>query len=326
MNDSPDYAEAITFAVLNAASVLVCLVAVIVVFCLRLHKKLVYRLALYQVLAGLAFATVETLQIVFINYAESPQLYGKLCTAIGWLVAYTIWVKLVFTVWLTVHLFCFGVLHKNLKNLEVLYVVTSLLVPSMVASVPLVTHSYGNSPLSCYIYSDNDSYHIAAIERLSLWNVPALAILSAVSVCMIVMVIKLAHAVYRRQRFDGIAESDQFGEALKQLLPLAAFPILFFIFTIPSLVYGIYLFSSTSPNSVLIITTSVFISLCSMASGVSLMVHISVARLCNSTAGYRNTTKSYCSCDRTVRVETEYVNSATHYSAPNESLGSDAAL
>ena len=63
-----------------------------------------------------------------------------------------------------------------------------------------------------------------------------------------------------------------------------------------------------------------------MASGVSLMVHISVARLCSSTADYRNTTKSYCSCDRTVRVETEYVNSATHYSAPNDSLGSDAAL
>ena len=335
MNDSvetsSDNAEAITFAVLNAASVLVCLVAVIVVFCLRLHKKLVYRLALYQVLAGLAFATVETLQIAFINYAESPQLYGKLCTAIGWLVVYTQWVKLVFTVWLTVHLFCFGVLHKNLKNLEVLYVVTSLLVPSMVASVPLVTHSYGNSPLSCYIYSDNDSYHIAAIERLTLASVPALVILSGVSVTMVVMVIKLAHTVYLRQKFHLNTESDQFVKALKQLLPLTTFPILFFIFSIPSLIYGIYLFTDVSPNKALIIATSVFISLWSMTSGVSLIVHVSVARICSGskkqyTADYRNTTKSYCSCDHTVRVETEYVNSATHYSAPNDSLGSDAAL
>ena len=331
MNDSSESsngdAATIIFSVLNAVSLTVCLVAVIVVLCLRLHKKLVYRLALYQVLAGLAFATVETLQIVFINYAESPQLYGKLCTAIGWLVVYTQWVKLVFTVWISIHLFCFGVLHKNLKNLEVLYVVTSLLVPSMVASVPLVTHSYGNSPLSCYIYSDNDSYHIAAIERLSLWNVPALVILSAVSVTMVVMVTKLAYTVYLRQKLGAITEGDQFWTALKQLLPLAAFPILFFVFVIPSLVYGIYLFSSTSPNSALRIVTSVFISLWSMASGVSLMVHIFVARICSrktqSTTDEKGVLKYY-SCDQTVRADTEsyvYVNSATNYSVPDDSLG-----
>ena len=61
----------IPFTVINGVSVLVCLLAVIFVFCLKLYKKLVYRLSLYQVLASLAFATVETLQIIFINYGTS---------------------------------------------------------------------------------------------------------------------------------------------------------------------------------------------------------------------------------------------------------------
>ena len=123
-----DYSVQILFCVLNGASVLVCLLAAIMVFALKLHSKIVYRLALYQVLSALVFSTVETLEIIFVNYEKSPApiVYGRLCNTIGWLVMYTQWVKLLFTAWLTVHLFCFGVLYKNLKKLEILYVITSL--------------------------------------------------------------------------------------------------------------------------------------------------------------------------------------------------------
>ena len=64
----------------------------------------------------------------------------------------------------TFHLFCFAVLHKNPKKLEVLYVVTSLLIPAGIASVPLITQSYGANPSGtlCYIYASN----ISLIERL----------------------------------------------------------------------------------------------------------------------------------------------------------------
>ena len=67
----------------------------------------------------------------------------SICVAVGWMILYAEWMKLLFTIWVTFHLFCFGVLHKNLKKLEVLYVVTSLLVPALIAIVPLVTHAYG---------------------------------------------------------------------------------------------------------------------------------------------------------------------------------------
>ena len=79
----------IAFTTINSASVLVCLVAAILVFVLKLHTRLVYRLALYQVLASLFFAMVETLQIIFVNYTRNPDIYGRLCTALGWFVMYT---------------------------------------------------------------------------------------------------------------------------------------------------------------------------------------------------------------------------------------------
>ena len=45
--------------------------------------------------------------------------------------------------WVTLHLFCFAVLHKNLTKLEVLYVGTSLLVPVVIGCAPLITKTYG---------------------------------------------------------------------------------------------------------------------------------------------------------------------------------------
>ena len=118
----------IVLTVANGVSVLLCLLAAILVFGLKLHKTTVYRLALYQVVSSMAFATVEMLQIIFFNYDRAPDVYGRACIAIEWLNVYSRWTKLLFTMWVTFHVFCFAVLHKNLNKFEVLYVLTSLLV------------------------------------------------------------------------------------------------------------------------------------------------------------------------------------------------------
>ena len=140
----------------NGVSVLVCLLAAILVHRLKLYTKLVYRLALYQVLSALGMSSVSIMEVMFINYDDSPNIYGRICKAIGFLLVYTEWIKLLFTMWVTFHLFCFAVLYKNLKKLEVLYVVTSLLVPAVIAIVPLVTQAYGISSDGdiCYIYAN----------------------------------------------------------------------------------------------------------------------------------------------------------------------------
>ena len=71
-----------TSTVANSVSVLVCLLTVILVLILKLYKKVVYRLALYQVLASLALATNMILQNILLDYNHN---YGRQCIAMGWL-------------------------------------------------------------------------------------------------------------------------------------------------------------------------------------------------------------------------------------------------
>ena len=269
----------VIFTTLNGISLLVCLLATILVCTLKLYKAVVYRLALYQVLSSLCLALVEALQIIFVNYNDNPHVYGRVCTAFGWLFVYSQCMKLLFTMWVTLHLFCFGVLHKDLKKLEVVYVMTSLLVPVVIAIVPLTTHSYGHNPTGpCYIFVANDSNHFAAIERFALWDGPAIIILLAASVAMVVMVIKLARVIRWRQKYEQLSEGDQYMRALKQLIPLAAFPILFFFFEIPVFVFHVYLADNSAPNTGITFAVFVFLPMWSVASGMTLMVHIFVAK------------------------------------------------
>ena len=321
----------ILFTAINCVSVLVCLLAAILVILFKLLNKLVYRLALYQVLASLAFAMVEVFEIIFINYSQSPDVYGQVCTAIGLLSLYTRWVKLLFTMWVAVHLFWFAVLHMNLKKLEALYVATSLLAPVVIAVVPLITHNYGFHPSdnNCFIfkYGQNDSHSIAYIERIALWDGPAMVILITASTAMVVMVIYLAHRVRRRSTYEPITDGDQFWKALKQLLPLTAFPILFLVFEIPNFIYHVRS-SDNAPNTT---TPSMFaamllISQWSMASGITLLLHILVTQrhkyIKNSNhVAYHNS--SNC---RTVKLESAAglpVNSNTNFSLPSSSIMGD---
>ena len=266
------------------------------------------------------FATVETFEIVFfVTQDGNTCVYDRLCQAIACLVVYTQWMKLLFTMWVTFHLFCLSVLHKNLKKLEVLYVVTSLLVPAVIAAVPLITHTYGLSPLGCYIYPqpENTTDRIAFIERFSLWDAPAMSILLAASTAMIVVIVKFTHAVCRRSKYEPITDGDQYWKALKQLLPLAAFPILFFLFLVPEFVYGL---SSERPtlSKEMKLSAAVFISLWGMSSGATLIVHISVACLCTHGSARGSTVPNRKDPVTDRRDTYSHVNSTTHFTLPND--------
>ena len=336
MNSSSGDAD-ILFSAVNCVSVIICLLAAILVFAIKLHKTVVYRMALYQVLAALAFAMAELSEIMFFDYQSNPDVYGPLCIANVWFIIYFMWMKLLLTTWITFHLFCFAVLHKNLKKFEVLYVVTSLLVPAVVASIPLTTHSYGYSPITgCFIpvYYANYTYDDAAIEAFALWDGPSMSILFAASIAMVVMVIKLTYHVCWRVKHDRITrgDRDQFQKALKQLLPLAAFPVLFFVLIIPMFVYDtFYYFITPTPNAQLEVAYVAFLYLWTISSGGTLIVHITVAQLpvyCRKLRQRKqqNSNYRYFTFDNTVTCRSDSgqpMNSATTFPLPKESLVSN---
>ena len=285
----------------NGASVLVCLLASALVFGLKLHKKVVYRLALCQVLAALVFSVVQVFQIVFVDYSTDSDVYRRVCVMIAFLSLYTQWTKLVLAMWVTVHLFCFVVLHKNLARLEMLYVATSLLVPAAFAGAALGINSYGLGEFGCWIYvtcrnSSDSSFRNLFLERLILWDGPAMAILLIASAAMVVILIKLSCKMCQQRKYKPVNNGGQFCKALKQLLPLAAFPLLFYAFIIPQFAFHVYQFEFETfdielprGKNPLYIATSISFSLWSFASGLTLTTHVCLVTL-----------SRYCKVDKDV--------------------------
>ena len=195
--------------------------------------------------------------------------------------------------------------------------------------MPLITKTYGRNPdgAFCYIY---DAYNdVASIERFALWDGPAIIILLAASIAMVVMVIKLTGRVCLISRYEPITDGDQYWKALKQLLPLAAFPIVFLICEIPVFIYHVYAAKSPMPNALLDISQSVFFSLWSTTSGGTLLIHIIVVK-CLSLARNRKREHGNGVMQQTVSFHNPTANllvgssqparSATQFSLPTSSI------
>ena len=108
---------------------------IILVLALKLYKKLVYRLALYQVLSSLLLATVTALQVQVIFHSIIMSIRSSVhrCGVVKC-------VRIMDEAALhNVGGLCFGILHKNLTKFEVLYLVTSMLVPAVTSPVPTIT-------------------------------------------------------------------------------------------------------------------------------------------------------------------------------------------
>eukprot|EP00731_Ephydatia_muelleri_P013269 Em0007g579a len=269
---------------INAAAVALSLLAVIVVCYTRLYRVTVYRLSLYQVLAAIAVSLLHVIEIAMIDYERDPEQYSDLCEAFGYMILYSEWVKLHFTMWVTLHLFCFAVFHKNLKRFEVLYVVTSLVIPSLMAAVPLLTHSYGLAGSGCWIseYATlcrNETSRDGVIEQFALWFVPSTAILIAATVLMVVMVTIMACRLrHRLGVYEPMTSKNQHSFALKQLLPLAVYPLLFVAFNLPPFANRLYTTLNRHANHGLVLATGVCLAAWSASAGLALITHIMMTR------------------------------------------------
>ncbi|KAL5503121.1 hypothetical protein EMCRGX_G010027 [Ephydatia muelleri] len=109
----------------GGAAALTCLLAVILVAARKLYVLFAYRLALYHVITGLLSGMACVLEAVSILYYDRPDSDDppSACIAIAFTIQYCVWMKLCFTFWVTFHLFSYAVCYRNLKRLELFWVV-----------------------------------------------------------------------------------------------------------------------------------------------------------------------------------------------------------
>ncbi|KAL5506024.1 hypothetical protein EMCRGX_G007587 [Ephydatia muelleri] len=260
---------------LGAVSLATCLVALSWLFYLKLYKQFLYRLAAYQVMASLFHASIILCQFLFLDYNSSRRVQSASCVAVGYLFMVAVWMKVCFGCWITFHLFCFAVFLKNMWKLEPLYVMSSILFPIAISSVPLITKSYGPSGEWCSVQRKKCGkiYVVGDIELIALWLGPAFVILVLQCIAMLTMVITVYYRAHRKSD-ENVFGRDQNNVAFKQLLPLVAYPVLFCILIIPPLIERAYGFASSAPNDGLLIPLTICVPAFSFSAGVTLIVHI----------------------------------------------------
>ena len=263
---------------LSSVSLATCSIALFCLLYLRLHRKFLYRLAAYQVLASLLHASVQVSQLAFLDYDDSKRVS---CVAVGFISQFAILMKLCLAGWITFHIFCFAVLFKNMSKLEPLYISASVLMPLVLASVPFITNSYGPTGEWCWIPSRRCGtlYLTGAIEQLVSNYGPLVLFLLLQSVAMLTTLGTVYRRAHRSEGDNGIFGREQNKKAFRQLLPLVAYPITFCILVIPPLAYRAYKEASTAPNHGLLIVSTVCISAYGFSSGITLIIHIAVVKL-----------------------------------------------
>ena len=238
----------IAMASSGVVSSVMCSIAVLLVLYLTMYKYFVYRLALYQVLSSLFFSLSEVIVLLMINYTPDNKYYIIACRTTAFLVQYTMSVKLLFTLCLMFHLFSLAVCLKNLKNFEIAYILVSIVFPLFVDWIPFVHDFYDLAGPWCWIRDWNNDCPsqkdmIGIIEQFSLWYGP---LFISLTLCLIVVIIilsvlvKRAYVTRSKESEPLLVQENRNKIALKEILPLLAYPIIFFVLALFPLIDRIY--------------------------------------------------------------------------------------
>ena len=103
----------VSWLIPSIISFVMCSTALLLVISLKLYKHFVYRLAVYQVLACLFFSAIGILMMMNINYTKD-KFHVVECNIMAFLIHYTIWMNLLFTLCLVFHIFCMVVCFQKL--------------------------------------------------------------------------------------------------------------------------------------------------------------------------------------------------------------------
>ena len=198
-------------------SVVVCLITMVIILALKLHKKLVYRMTIYWILS---IILVLLIWEVFWAMKFKVSNIGKLY-ALETMTIFCLWMYEFISTWFVLHLFALAMCHKNLKKLEPLYVGSSVLIPTVLAAVSFALLFIKGIP------------HCSAFHVLgTIQGIVACVLIVLNFVSVIIIGAVLCHRAYRRR--NGLSE-QQHKKALCEMLPLLLYPVLAVVVT-PALV------------------------------------------------------------------------------------------
>lgn len=280
----------ITMGSTASISVFMCVITITLVFVYRLHKHFTYRLASYQVLSAMCFSASLIVQISLINRNLNND--DTLCETLGFFVEYFMWVKLLFTVSLVIHFYVLAIHSKNLQKFEPIYILISVFVPFLYVWIPFIKSTYGKAGAWCWIKDwrkdcakANDKTGV--IEQFVLWYGPLYASLTASAIIAIYVGITLTRRAYSNKNHSETGpllsntiqrENTHNQAAVKQLIPLLAYPVIFYLLALVPVINRIYDAISMNVNVSLAIAHAISIGSWGFFSSWALLIHIAIKK------------------------------------------------
>ena len=198
-------------------STLLFLVAISLVIAFKLHRLLVYRLALYQVIsAEICFVFMILIYYLIFNTDTMLNTLG-----LEFLLSFalsSIFLKVVLTAWIVFHLFAISVFHKNLKRLEPLYVVSSIAVAIVI--IILIFSLYNTEFEGNYYNASHDFYDFGLFKFGTAIFYFGIILIVVSSILVIIMVVTLCCRAFKAK--NGIVSEyhKQHKKVLYEMLPL----------------------------------------------------------------------------------------------------------
>ena len=244
---------------------------------------------MYQVFASLSWDTSIVLSFSELSDPYSG-FYHVMCKMVAFLLVFTMLMKLMFTLWLTFHLFCYVVFFKNLKKLEWLYITSSIFLPLLVSWIPFVHNNYGVAGGWCFIRESKDNCARnteGIIEIFALFYGPIVVSLILSVLAIVVMIVVMARRAYVNSNAQLENEPLLRSTAktlLKQLLPLLAYPVIFFTLILIPVIDRIYDATHRTRIPGLTIAHGVTAPVMGFFAGLVLIIHILYLRCHNGCA------------------------------------------
>ena len=282
--NKPQYVMSIS----GVVSVICCVLALGLVFYLKLHKHFLYRLAMYQVLSSMLVSLNAVLAIilnreVWWSNQKYNETFDAMCEAIAFLLLYFDWIKLLFTTMLSFHLFCLAVCLKDFKYYEKEYIVISVCLPALFVWIPFIKHKFGPVGPWCWIKNPNNKWNAGLAEQIFLWYVPCIVLLLFCTIAAVAVIVVLW---YRHNSNNNSNEreallnqaSDKNMNALIEITPLLIYPTVYIILQIITAIVHIYIAICKQLYFGSIITNSVIDGSWGIFSSMALFFHIMISK------------------------------------------------
>merc|ERR1711962_257468 len=234
----------------SSISLIACIVVLALIWLFRHHKNGVQRLILFLTVS----ACVLSFGFIIGDYHTS----GGTWTFQGFLIQYFNWSTILWVCAISVYILL-HVRDFDPSRYEKWFHLVCWIVPFILACIPFGGSKYGRSGVWCWIQYDQ------AVLRFATWYIPKIILILAM---IGLYVYVLVAVIRRRDTWSGTFNPEEQHDRLmlaNEVKPLVAFPLIYVVLSIPSIIYRID--DAVRPNTEPSFTLSVLMVIASPSVG-----------------------------------------------------------